>query len=59
MDSINLEKVMEKEDHLYSPETIVKLQRATQTNNYDLFKEYSSELNSNNQKTSFKKSIAL
>lgn len=28
----------------------MKLQRATQTNNYDLFKEYSSELNSNNQK---------
>ena len=28
----------------------MKLQRATQTNNYDLFKEYSNELNSNHQK---------
>ena len=39
-----------KEDHLYSPETIVKLQRATQNNDYDLFKEYSKELNENDQK---------
>ena len=53
LDSIGFHKLRKgdgKEDHLYSPETIVKLQRATQTNNYDLFKEYSSELNSNNQK---------
>lgn len=53
LDSIGFHKLRKgdgKEDHLYSPEAIVKLQRATQTNNYDLFKEYSSELNSNNQK---------
>ena len=53
LDSIGFHKLRKgdgKEDHLYSPETIVKLQRATQTNDYDLFKEYSSELNSNRQK---------
>lgn len=53
LDSIGFHKLRKgdgKEDHLYSPETIVKLQRATQTNDYDLFKEYSSELNSNHQK---------
>jgi len=53
LDSIGFHKLRKgdgKEDHLYSPETIVKLQRATQTNDYDLFKEYSNELNSNNQK---------
>lgn len=53
LDSIGFHKLRKgegKEDHLYSPETIVKLQRATQTNDYDLFKKYSSELNSNLQK---------
>lgn len=53
LDSIGFHKLRKgdgKENHLYSPETIVKLQRATQTNDYDLFKEYSSELNSNLQK---------
>lgn len=53
LDSIGFHKLRKgdgKEDHLYSPETIVKLQRATQTNDYDLFKKYSSELNSNRQK---------
>lgn len=53
LDSIGFHKLRKgdgKEDHLYSPETIVKLQRATQTNYYDLFKEYSNELNSNRQK---------
>lgn len=53
LDSIGFHKLRKgdgKEDHLYSPETIAKLQRATQTNDYDLFKEYSNELNSNNQK---------
>lgn len=53
LDSIGFHKLRKgdgKEDHLYSPETIVKLQRATQTNDYDLFKEYSNELNSNYQK---------
>ena len=53
LDSIGFHKLRKgdgKEDHLYSPEIIVKLQRATQTNDYDLFKEYSNELNSNRQK---------
>ena len=53
LDSIGFHKLRKgdgKENHLYSPETIVKLQRATQTNDYDLFKEYSNELNSNRQK---------
>lgn len=53
LDSIGFHKLRKgdgKEDHLYSPETIVKLQRATQTNDYDLFKEYSNELNTNAQK---------
>lgn len=53
LDSIGFHKLRKgdgKEDHLYSPETIVKLQRATQTNDYDLFKEYSNELNSKHQK---------
>ena len=53
LDSIGFHKLRKgdgKEDHLYSPETIVKLQRATQTNDYDLFKEYSNKLNSNHQK---------
>ena len=31
---------------MYSPETIVLLQRATQTNDYQLFKEYSRQLES-------------
>lgn len=53
LDSIGFHKLRKgdgKEDHLCSPETIVKLQRATQTNDYDLFKEYSNELNSSHQK---------
>lgn len=53
LDSIGFHKLRKgdgKEDHLYSPGTIVKLQRATQTNDYDLFKEYSNELNSSHQK---------
>lgn len=53
LDSIGFHKLRKgdgKEDHLYSPETIVKLQRSCQTNDYDLFKEYSSELNNNPQK---------
>jgi len=53
LDSIGFHKLRKgdgKEDHLYSPETIVKLQRATQANDYDLFKEYSNELNSSHQK---------
>lgn len=53
LDSIGFHKLRKgdgKEDHLYSPETIVKLQRATQTNDYDLFKEYSNESNSSHQK---------
>lgn len=32
------------EQHILNPETIIKLQRACQTNNYNLFKEFSKEL---------------
>ncbi len=34
-----------KEEHLYNPETIHLLQRSTQTNDYSLFKKYTSALN--------------
>lgn len=34
----------QSEVHMYSPETIVLLQRATQTGDYQLFKEYSRQL---------------
>ena len=34
------------DNHLYNPETIIKLQRACQTGDYKLFKEYSSILTS-------------
>ena len=53
LDSIGFHKLRKgegKEDHLYSPETIVQLQRACQSGDYDLFKEYSNNLNSNPQK---------
>ncbi|WP_243456512.1 glutamate synthase large subunit [Mobilitalea sibirica] len=35
-----------KEEHLYNPKTIHLLQQATRTGNYDLFKEYSNEITS-------------
>ena len=53
LDSLGFHKLRKgdgKEDHLYSPEAIVKLQRATQTNDYDLFKEYTNMLDHNPQK---------
>lgn len=62
LDSIGFHKLRKgdgKEDHLYSPETIVKLQRATQTNDYDLFKEYSNELNSSHQKHHLRSQLHL
>lgn len=34
-----------KEEHLYDPETIIKLQRACQNGDYSLFKDYSNHLN--------------
>ena len=43
LDSIGYHKLRsggEKETHLYSPETIVKLQRAVRTGSYEKFKEY-------------------
>ncbi len=43
LDSIgyhNLRSGADKEDHLYEPATIVMLQQAVRTGNYDLFKEY-------------------
>lgn len=36
----------ESEMHMYNPETIVLLQKATQTGDYNLFKEYSNQLES-------------
>ena len=38
-----------KSEHLYRPETIHLLQKATQTGNYDLYKEYSACLNAEEQ----------
>lgn len=35
-----------KEEHLYNPETIHLLQQSTKTCNYDMFKQYSSAINS-------------
>ncbi|AOR23093.1 glutamate synthase large subunit [Clostridium taeniosporum] len=49
LDSPGYEKLRsgeEKEEHLYNPQTINKLQRATKDGNYELFKEYSSLINS-------------
>ncbi len=43
LDSIGFHKLRsgrDKEDHLYSPETIVTLQRAVRTGDYDIFREY-------------------
>ncbi len=34
------------EDHMYDPETIIKLQEATRTGDYDLFKEYTGRVDS-------------
>lgn len=36
----NLRSGQDKEDHLYEPETIVMLQKAVRTGDYNLFKEY-------------------
>lgn len=36
-----------KEEHLYNPLTIHKLQQSTRTGNYEIFKEYSSLVNNN------------
>ncbi len=38
------------EDHLFSPQTIHLLQRAVRENNYDLYKQYASLVNEQNQK---------
>ncbi len=40
----------EGEYHMYNPETIHKLQYATRTSNYRIFKEYSATVNSTSQK---------
>lgn len=48
LDSIGFHKYRSgknKEIHLYNPETIVMLQRATQNNDYNLYKAYSKRLN--------------
>ncbi len=44
----NLRSGEGKEDHLYSPKTIVLLQQACRTGNYDKFKEYSSLVDDSN-----------
>lgn len=48
LDSVGYHKLRSgegKEDHLYSPKTIVKLQQATQSGDYEVFKEYTSLVN--------------
>ncbi|NFG37531.1 glutamate synthase large subunit [Clostridium botulinum] len=48
LDSPGYEKLRsgeEKEEHLYNPNTIHKLQKATKTGDYELFKEYVSLIN--------------
>ncbi len=53
-DSIGLHKQRsgdDKEEHLYDPLTIITLQRATQSGDYALFKEYSDRVNSRNPYT--------
>ena len=48
LDSIgfhNMRSGDDKEDHLYSPEIIIALQQATQTGDYERFKEYTSMVN--------------
>ena len=43
-----------KEEHLYNPKTITLLQQATRTGNYDLFKEYSKEITSEQEKVNLR-----
>lgn len=48
LDSVGFHKLRSgegKEDHLYDPKTIVLLQKATQTGDYELFKEYTKRVN--------------
>ncbi len=52
LDSIGFHKLRSgegKEDHLYDPKAIVMLQKATQTGDYELFKEYSAMLHDKNR----------
>ena len=47
LDSLGFHKFRrgeQKEKHLYTPETIILLQKATQTGNYALFKQYTKQL---------------
>ena len=43
-----------KEEHLYNPKTIHLLQQATRTGSYDMFKEYSSAVNEEGEKTNLR-----
>ncbi len=43
--SYNLRSGKDKDEHLYSPETIIALQQATKTGNYARFKDYSRLVN--------------
>ena len=50
-DSVGTHKLRsghDKEDHMYAPETIIALREATQTGNYERFKEYTSMVDSEN-----------
>lgn len=48
-----------KESHLYNPKTIVLLQRATQTNDYALFKEYTARVNDPDDPHTLRSNFAL
>ncbi len=51
MDSAGSHKLRSgKEEHLYNPKTIHLLQQATRTGSYELFKEYSKEVTSEQEK---------
>ena len=43
-----------KEEHLYNPKTITLLQQATRTGNYEMFKEYSKEITSEQEKVNLR-----
>ncbi len=52
LDSIGFHKLRSgegKEDHLYDPKAIVMLQKATQSGDYELFKEYSAMIHDTNR----------
>ena len=55
MDSAGSHKMRSgKEEHLYNPKTIHLLQQSTRTGNYDMFKEYSKEVTSEQEKVNLR-----